>query len=58
MVIGTYAFLMEIEEIDEFIAILGALEVDPWDKKYICIQWCKIHGVALTRDILDKVGAA
>jgi len=56
--VGTYAFLMEIDDIDEFAGILGALEIDPWDKKYICIQWCRIHGVALTRELLDAVGAA
>ena len=58
MVAGTYAWLMEIEDIDEFVGILGVLVIDPWEKKYICIQWCQIHGVVLTRDLLDAVGAA
>lgn len=58
MAAPAYLALMEIEDIDEFIALLVALEIDPWEKKYICIQWCKIHGVTLTRDLLDAVGAA
>ena len=58
MAVGTYPWLMEIDDIDEFIAILAALLIDPMEKKYICIQWCRIHGVVLTRDILDAVGAA
>jgi len=58
MAVGTYVWLMEIDDIDEFVALLLALKIDPWDKKYICIQWCQLHGAALTRDLLDSVGAA
>lgn len=58
MAAGSYAALMEIEDIDEFCALLIQLVIDPREKKYILIQWCEIHGVALTRDLVERVGAA
>jgi len=49
---------MEIEDLDVLLLTLFNLPIDPREKKYILIQWCQIHGVALTRDMVERAGAA
>jgi len=49
---------MEIEDLDVFLLTLFDLPIDPREKKYILIQWCQLHGVALTRDLVERAGAA
>ena len=56
--LGTWCALMEIEELDKLLLILFDLPIDPREKKYILIQWCSLHGVALDRDMVERAGAA
>lgn len=58
MASGAWGALMEIEDLDVFLLTLFDLPIDPREKKYILIQWCQLHGVALTRDLVERAGAA
>ena len=49
---------MEIEDLDVFLLTLFELPIDPREKKYILIQWCEMHGVALDHDLVERAGAA
>jgi len=57
MAAPAYLALMEIEDLDVFLLTLRELPIDPREKKYILIQWCKLHGVALTEDLVERAGA-
>ncbi len=58
MAAGAWGALMEIEDLDVFLLLLFDLPIDPREKKYILIQWCQMHGVALDRDMVERAGAA
>ena len=50
--------MMEIEDLDKLLLILFDLPIDSREKKYILIQWCQMHGVALDRDMVVRAGAS
>jgi hypothetical protein len=58
MAAGAWGALMEIEDLDVLLVLLFDLPIDPREKKYILIQWCQMHGVALDRDMVERAGAA
>ena len=58
MAAGAWGALMEIEDLDVLLVLLFDLPIDPREKKYILIQWCQTHGVALDRDMVERAGAA
>lgn len=58
MAAGAWGALMEIEDLDVLLVLLFNLPIDPREKKYILIQWCQVHGVALDRDMVESAGAA
>ena len=49
---------MEEEDLEVVLVLLFNLPIDPREKKYILIQWCQMHGVALDRDMVERAGAA
>ena len=48
---------MTPEHEDDVILLLAGLPVDPEDKKQLITEWCQIVGVALTREMVEAVGA-
>ena len=48
---------MAAEHEDDVILLIARLPVDPEDKKQLITEWCKIVGVALTREMVEAVGA-
>lgn len=56
--LGTWGAIMEMEDLDAVLVLLFELPIDPREKKYILIQWCSLHGVALDRDMVERAGAA
>ena len=58
MAAGAWGAIMEMEDLDAVLVLLFDLPIDPREKKYILIQWCQIHGVALTREMVERAGAA
>lgn len=57
MVAGAWGAIMEMEDLDAVLVLLFDLPIDPREKKYILIQWCQVHGVALTREMVERAGA-
>ena len=45
------------EREDDVILLLAGLPIDPEDKKQLITEWCAIVGVALTREMVEAVGA-
>ena len=56
--LGTWGAIMEMEDLEAVLVLLFELPIDPREKKYILIQWCQMHGVALDRDMVERAGAA
>ena len=55
---AAWGAIMEMEDLDAVLVLLFELPIDPREKKYILIQWCQMHGVALDRDMVERAGAA
>jgi len=49
------AELLDKDKKDEFLLWLLSLPVDPWTKKYIYMDWCKIVGAAIDKDDVDLI---
>ena len=57
MAVSGWAAIMEEEDLEVVLVLLFNLPIDPREKKYILIQWCQVHGAALTRDMVERAGA-
>jgi hypothetical protein len=49
--------LMNKDKSDDVVAFIRDLPIDPMDRKRLLVQWCKMVGAALTRDMVERANA-
>lgn len=46
--------LLDPDREDDVLIFLASLPIDPEDRKALLVEWCKLMGVALTREMVEK----
>ena len=47
--------LLQEDKLDNVILLLQALPIPQQTKKEVLVEWCKYVGVALTKDMVDRI---
>jgi hypothetical protein len=48
---------LDPDKLDEVIAWLLSLPIDPEDRKRLLVIWCQLVGVVLTEDLIRRIRA-
>jgi len=49
--------LLEPDRLDDVLIFLAGLPIDPEDRKELLVQWCRLMGAAITRDMVERARA-
>jgi len=49
--------LLDPDKLDEVLIFLASLPIDPEDRKQLLMEWCRLMGAAITRDMVERAKA-
>ena len=49
--------LLHRDRLDDVLIFLASLPIDPEDRKQLLLQWCRLVGAAITRDMVERARA-
>ena len=49
--------LLDPDKLDEVLIFLASFPIDPEDRKQLLMEWCRLMGAAITRDMVERAKA-